>query len=1163
MGAPRGRCIRALLIGSLVIGGGALGSAVLNSVPAAAGGAPTVLHTTSTSGPNVAVGNVLTGVGSSNSSFGVACTSLATSSTVESDPDEPGTAQLNVTAATFTGCTGPGNSPLTITEVTYPITESISDAAGDPVTVGAQTVDVDSPSFGFDCQYSASGGSGSWSNSTNSATITSETYFLTGGTGDTDLCPTSNVSNVSLPATTDSSVSGHPAVVVASDPSTPIISNLPSSAVPGGGFTPVVTTDGDGATSVTSSTPLTCIVDPNTGSVSFLIAGSCTLTPQVAAGADYSGAVGDPQTFTIGLATPTTPTITNLPSSGAADTDFTAVVSTTGDGATSVTSSTPAVCTASGLVVSFLEPGTCTLEAQVAAGAAYGAAVGSPQDVPVTVAVSSVVFSGTEAHPTVTVYGSGFGAESGLGAPMPSGGTGYYYGSNLTFADSTDSPWTAGGGSGPGFLISSYSNTQITFTFDSLYPSVEGARNGDTFALTAFGVTSEGTVSYPPAGQNGPGPFAFVAGSGSPSRTSLTPIDTSSATAEPSFSGGTDPVAVAISPNGSVAYVVDQSGSNSVSEISTATDSAIGSPIPVGTDPDNIAVSPDGTTAYVTDYGSDSVTAFSTADPTAAATVIPVGHQPDDVAITPNGATGYVTSIGSDSVTVFSTADPTGSIGSIDVGTPTAAVAISPDGSTAYVTTSANTVIPISTSTDSPGASIPVGQSPVGIAITPDGSTAYVADTGDGTVTPITLSPGGGAADTPITVGGTPFAVAVVPNGSEAYVTDATGNRVLPIDTDSGTVGTPIPVGQTPYSLAIAPDQGPTASLQATTADGVTNFDASASGTGTSSIASYAWNFGDGTPTQVSSSATTSHTYTASGSYVASVTETDAAGTSTTEVFTGHTASLNGGAGATASATVQVLVTDCSTTTSCTSGPVSVAATPTTPAQTVTVNAPSSSLPGETLTVANSPGLLECGTKGFQEVGNVTSFDANFQPTGNVTLTDAIPTASSPTKVKVCFQGAGGKPADLKKCSPTLTVLPCANVGAGPGGGVLVTLVDSAGDPRFHVLNVGVLEENPTAFATKGTVGKAFKIKGTNLLGAGQNYPTVDFTSCDGTIDAKGVVSVTASSATSLSVVVPNSATTGAMQLVWSNPQTSTEPSSTETALGQGSVTITGSRCTG
>jgi len=74
--------------------------------------------------------------------------------------------------------------------------------------------------------------------------------------------------------------------------------------------------------------------------------------------------------------------------------------------------------------------------------------------------------------------------------------------------------------------------------------------------------------------------------------------------------------------------------------------------------------------------------------------------------------------------------------------------------------------------------------------------------------------------------------------------------------------------------------------------------------------------------------------------------------------------------------------------------------------------------------VSNGPGVLTCGTKGFQEVGNITTFSANFQPTGNVTLTDAIPTASSPKNVKVCFQGATGAPVYLKKCNPKLSVLP-------------------------------------------------------------------------------------------------------------------------------------------
>jgi hypothetical protein len=130
------------------------------------------------------------------------------------------------------------------------------------------------------------------------------------------------------------------------------------------------------------------------------------------------------------------------------------------------------------------------------------------------------------------------------------------------------------------------------------------------------------------------------------------------------------------------------------------------------------------------------------------------------------------------------------------------------------------------------------------------------------------------------------------------------------------------------------------------------------------------------------------------------------------------------------------------------------------------------------------------------------------------------------------------------------------------GSGVQVTLVDSATDPRAHVVDtLGVIAENPKSLPAKGTVGKVYKIKGTTLLGAGQTIPTVDFTSCDGTIDATGLVSVTASSPTTLAVLVPNNAETGAVQLVWSNPQTSTAPASTETALSQGSITVAGSHC--
>ena len=80
-------------------------------------------------------------------------------------------------------------------------------------------------------------------------------------------------------------------------PSTPTITNLPSSGVVEGTFTPSVATSGDGATSVTSNSTTVCTV--NGSSVSYVGAGICSLTAQVGIGANYGAASGVPQTFTV------------------------------------------------------------------------------------------------------------------------------------------------------------------------------------------------------------------------------------------------------------------------------------------------------------------------------------------------------------------------------------------------------------------------------------------------------------------------------------------------------------------------------------------------------------------------------------------------------------------------------------------------------------------------------------------------------------------------------------------------------------------------------------------------------------------------------------------------------------------------------------------------
>jgi len=81
-------------------------------------------------------------------------------------------------------------------------------------------------------------------------------------------------------------------------------------------------------------------------------------------------------------------------------------------------------------------------------------------------------------------------------------------------------------------------------------------------------------------------------------------------------------------------YVVRSNGSSgTVVPIATATNTA-GTPIPVGRAPSAIAITPDGTTAYVANFLSGTVTPIDIATNTAGAP-IPVGIYPRAIAVTP------------------------------------------------------------------------------------------------------------------------------------------------------------------------------------------------------------------------------------------------------------------------------------------------------------------------------------------------------------------------------------------------------------------------------------------------------------------------------------------------------------------------------------------------
>ena len=128
-------------------------------------------------------------------------------------------------------------------------------------------------------------------------------------------------------------------------------------------------------------------------------------------------------------------------------------------------------------------------------------------------------------------------------------------------------------------------------------------------------------------------PFAYVTNAGSGS---VSVIDMTTNAVIATVTVGLTPEQVAITPNGAFAYVAKSDGSNpgSVSVIATATNTVVGSPIPVEERPDFLAVSLNGASVFVPNQNSKTVSVIATASNTITATIL-VEVYPTGVATTP------------------------------------------------------------------------------------------------------------------------------------------------------------------------------------------------------------------------------------------------------------------------------------------------------------------------------------------------------------------------------------------------------------------------------------------------------------------------------------------------------------------------------------------------
>jgi len=304
-------------------------------------------------------------------------------------PTDAGTVTLTGGTAPQSETEGPLNAGTYSFDATYTSTDGVNDSSlaspCEPFTVAKATPTVSisnlpaSGTYGgsFTAQV-ATNGDGTTSVASNSTGVCTVSGFVVTYVGAGTCSLTASVTAGTNYAANSGSV--QPFSVGQEQPSTPTISNIPTGAIFGGHFVASVSTNGDGVKSVTSSSLGVCAVGPDGITVTYVGAGPCTLTASVAAGTNFGALSGSQQSFDVGQANPTTPTITNLPSSGTFGGGFTGTLNTNvSNGVQSVTSNTPAVCSTNGLAVSYVGVGVCSLNAQVAQSPNYLAGTGVAQ----------------------------------------------------------------------------------------------------------------------------------------------------------------------------------------------------------------------------------------------------------------------------------------------------------------------------------------------------------------------------------------------------------------------------------------------------------------------------------------------------------------------------------------------------------------------------------------------------------------------------------------------------------------------------------------------------------------------------------------------------------------------------------------------------------------
>ncbi|MBI3068125.1 MAG: YncE family protein, partial [Betaproteobacteria bacterium] len=242
---------------------------------------------------------------------------------------------------------------------------------------------------------------------------------------------------------------------------------------------------------------------------------------------------------------------------------------------------------------------------------------------------------------------------------------------------------------------------------------------------------------------------------------------------------------VVVSPDGSRIY----SGSFNVgfvTVIDTATNAVVAT-IPVA-GAVAIAIKPDGTRVYAVDQTGPGVPGTLSVIDTATNTLIAIaatGYGSNHISMRPDGTKAYITNGNDSRLTVLNTADNT--TVQVNIQSGPSGSAVTPNGAFVYANNGAsNSVSVVNTATNSVVTTIGVGANPQWIVVRPDGARAYTANLSGNSVSVIDTNPASPTVNTvlaTIGVGSQPRHIVTSPDGSRLYVTNGTGNSISVIDT--------------------------------------------------------------------------------------------------------------------------------------------------------------------------------------------------------------------------------------------------------------------------------------------------------------------------------------------------------------------------------------------